>query len=178
MATLIETITSPRHRFEIMENNGKEYAIKFKLRGKKGTLLSYSNFRPYIKNFVEQEVQEKRVWDERLKQDKTDRAELFSSLQVNDVLQCNWGYSIDAVKFFKLIGKKGKSTLILQEIGSTLDAIDCMTGYATPDETVTKKSPITVKFGKYDGKTFAIKDLPCSHAWKYAGKPIWYNTAD
>jgi len=169
MATLLETITSPRHRFEIHENNGREYVIKFKLRGKKGRLYNWwgESLRDCINKEVEYEKKEAQEWENRFAQNKIDRTELFESLKVGDIIQCKWGATIDAVKFFTLTEKKGKSTVFLQEIGETKNARDCMVGSAVANPEIIKGSPFKVTFNKFDGKTFKIKDLPYSHCKKW-----------
>lgn len=105
------------------------------------------------------------------------REEFFKSLKVGDVLVVKWGATITAAKFYRLLNKKGKTTLIIEELEQIKDAKDCMTGYATPSDELTGEV-IRVRLGKWDIDSFSIKDLPMSRGKVWDKKAVYYNHAD
>lgn len=108
---------------------------------------------------------------------KQQRDEFFNSLKEGSILAVRYGYSITAVKFYRLLSKRGKATLEIKELEQIKNSKDCMVGYAIPSENLIGDI-LKIRLGKWDTDSFSIKDLPMSRGKLWDKKSVYYNHAD
>ena len=123
--------------------------------------------------------EEKERWEREFAERKVARTKLFKELELGTIVSENCGYSAHFVHFYEVVGKRGTTILELRELNQSLNAKDCMVGYASPVKgEYRSEEVITVRFGKYDGETFGIKDNYGSRCKVWDGEAKHYDHAD
>jgi hypothetical protein len=118
------------------------------------------------------------------KQEKSNRkkeaiSNFKSSFGVGDILYSSWGYDQTNVNYYQVLELKGR-TVILQEIGSSVDEKGFMQGTCTPNVKSKHGEPFRRRIGintYRDSTSQYIKISECQRGHLWDGKPnfcSWY----
>ena len=120
--------------------------------------------------FVEGEIQK---WVARAEADAerdARSAQEYAALKVGDVLYSNWGYDQTNVEFYQVLAKKGKGSVIVQQIGEICDYNGHdMSGHKMPKVGVFVGEPMLRKYKAGVNINESIR------AWPWDGAPKSYS---
>ena len=97
----------------------------------------------------------------------------FDELKDGTILVCSWGYSMTIVNFYKVIGRKGTATVLLQGLENERVSGDGFSGECVPGNPVGEVFKV-----RYSSKHKCAKID--SHRWLpiWGGNPAYYNHLD
>ena len=98
----------------------------------------------------------------------------FDELKPGTILVCEWGYSMNIVDFYKVIGTRGKATVILQKLYNKTTEGDGWSGKCIPSNGP-KGDPIIARLSS---KSNCIKLSSCRYLQIWDGESAYYNHLD
>ena len=99
-----------------------------------------------------------------------------TTYNIGDVLYSSWGYDQTNVSFYQIVGKTGKATLVLQEVGKEFvetHGLSDMAGRVVPDVKYKKGGTFKKRVTKYGHVNISSYET----LFKYDGTPkyiSWY----
>lgn len=98
----------------------------------------------------------------------------FEDIKTGDILVSSWGYDMTIVDFYKVVSKRGTSTVVLQKLCN-----DYPTGNGFQGHTVPSDIPDGTPFKARLTKSGSIKLSSYKYIFsKWNGKPAYYNHLD
>jgi len=89
--------------------------------------------------------------------------EMANNAKVGDIYYCGWGYDQTNIDFYKIVGKKGKMSFLVQKIGSKIiEYTDYGVDYVVPNPDHTKGEPMLKRMTGYG---FKIKSFMLAFPW-------------
>lgn len=106
----------------------------------------------------------------------------FDEIQIGDIFYVSGGYEMTIVTFYKVVGKRGKSTLEVVRLANRfVEQYEVGRGKVVPDESKVTGGPFKVRctIDGYDGSIrFLEPEYGYEHAYLWDGEPRHYNDYD
>ncbi len=115
---------------------GKATAIAYRGRSKKSAFH-------FCYNSPEIRAAKVAEWMDTISSNKTKYARKPRELIVDDILSCSWGYEQTNIDYYKVLALKGKTQVIIIEIGEVRNYTGDMQGTCVPDPDTLKGDPMT-----------------------------------
>jgi len=156
----------------INKEGEKPFAMLFA--GKRSKYDKYYSFKTeerrdeYVAEFFNN-IKSHNDWKETRKAEKAEALiESLKSVKVGDIYYTSWGYDQTNIDFYEIVGKAGKKSFLVQEVGSLTEAGEHPSyNYVTPNPTVKKGEPMLKRMSSYGGFSFSSFEF----ARKWDGKP-------
>lgn len=152
--------------------NGRFYVIGFKGKALKSSFYYYFDSEQQMIDLVIRWANGQHKSMERKEQSKKEKKEringLIDEIEIGSIFCSSWGYEQTNVDYFQVVGKKGKATILVQEIASKIVSENYnFSGEVVPvKDAFLKDSEIMEKrincFGSFDGKpsiTFSVNSF-------------------
>lgn len=99
------------------------------------------------------------------------------SVKIGDIFHSSWGYSMTINSYYQVVGKKGKTSVVLREIKSEKEGY--FDGKETPiKDSFKKDDTFTKRVKDYGYGVAAVKINDCEYAKIWSGKANLFNNND
>ena len=101
------------------------------------------------------------------------RREFKSKLEVGSILYCSWGWEQTNVDFYQVVAVKSAKTVVVREIGASVEEKGFMSGEAMPMIDHFVGEPMVKRVSVHD----SIRISDCQSASVWHGRPVhcsWY----